>query len=132
MFNDPILADFKRIDIILVIYKALYFTYPPPKHDFSHIFRLVCFFYRRVPDASYNSCTFPYSQMTKQQLSPFFTCTETVPSTLSSILYSRQNCRHYEFLPLLCPINATSSSCVFILYNPTILYAIKFLKVILY
>ena len=40
----PILADFKRIDIILLIYKALYVTYPQQKHDFSHIFRLVCFF----------------------------------------------------------------------------------------
>ena len=41
---NPIIADFKRIDIILAIYKALYFTYPLQKHDFSHIFRLVCFF----------------------------------------------------------------------------------------
>ena len=41
---NPIIADFKRIDIVLLIYKALYFTYPPQKHDFSHIFRLVCFF----------------------------------------------------------------------------------------
>ena len=31
---NPIIADFKRIDIILVIYKALYFPYPPQKHDF--------------------------------------------------------------------------------------------------
>ena len=44
---NPIIADFKRIEIILLIYKALYFTLiPPQKHDFSHIFefRLVCFF----------------------------------------------------------------------------------------
>ena len=41
---NPILADFNWIDIILVIYEALYFTCPPQKHDFSHIFRLVRFF----------------------------------------------------------------------------------------
>ena len=41
---NQILTDFKRIDIILLIYKTLYFTNPPQKHDFSHIFRLVRFF----------------------------------------------------------------------------------------
>ena len=37
---NPILADFKRIDIILVIYKALYFTYPR-KNTISAIFSVL-------------------------------------------------------------------------------------------
>ena len=65
---NPILPEFKRIDIILLIYKALCFTYL--RKNFNHFSRLVCFFYRR-----------------------------------------------YEVLPLLCPINRTSSSsCVFMLF----------------
>ena len=36
---NPTIADFKRIDIILLIYKALYFTYPRPrKHTILFIF----------------------------------------------------------------------------------------------
>ena len=51
---------------------------------------------------------------------------DLVSSTIS------QNCRHFEVLSPLCPINVTSSSsCVFILSNPTVLYTIEFLKVIL-
>ena len=60
---NPILADFKRIDIILLIYKALYFTYPPPpspqKHDLKPYFPSCLLFYHRVAEVSYNSCTFP-------------------------------------------------------------------------
>ena len=36
-FNTNI-VNFIRIDIVLFKYNALYFTYLPPKHDFSHIF----------------------------------------------------------------------------------------------
>ena len=35
-FNTNI-VNFIRIDIALFKYNALYFTYPPPKHEFSHI-----------------------------------------------------------------------------------------------
>ena len=63
--------------------------------------------------------------MTKEQSSPISTCSETVPSILSPILYPR----HYEVdyvLPLLCPVNvAVSSLCVSVLYNnPIVLYTI--------
>ena len=74
--------------------------------------------------------------MTNEQLIPFSTCSETVLSTLSSILHPQQLAKiaaiMNEVLPLLCPINVTSSSlCVFISSNPTVLYTIEFLKVIL-
>ena len=51
---NPILADFKWIDIILVIYEALYFTYPPPpaKTRFQPYFPSCLLFYRRVAEAS--------------------------------------------------------------------------------
>ena len=42
---NPIIVDFKRINFILVIYKALHFT--------------LQLFYRRVAEVSYNSCAFP-------------------------------------------------------------------------
>ena len=47
---NPIIAGFKRVDIILLIYKALLFHQPPHKHD------------------SYDRyfCTFLLSQMTKE------------------------------------------------------------------
>ena len=88
-------SDFRRIDIILLIYKALYFTTPPPR--FQPYFLSCLLFYRLVAEVSYNSCTFPYSQMTKEQFSPVSTYSGTVPSiTDFASLKISQNCRHYE------------------------------------
>ena len=39
---NSIIADFTRIDTVLLKYKALYFTYPTQKHDFNHIYPLAC------------------------------------------------------------------------------------------
>ena len=56
---NPILTDFKRIDIILLIYKGIVFHLPPAKTRFQPYFPSCLLFYRRVAEVSYNSCTFP-------------------------------------------------------------------------
>ena len=62
------IADFKRIDIILLIYYTFddllthifHFNHlPPAKPLFQPYFPFCLLFYRRVFEVSYNSCTFP-------------------------------------------------------------------------
>ena len=63
---NPIIAYFKRVDIISLIYKALYLTNPlpppppapPKKNTISAIFSVLFAFYRRIVKVSCNSCAF--------------------------------------------------------------------------
>ena len=71
---NPIIADFKRIDVnYFGDIQGIIFHLPPAKTRFQPYFPSCLPFYRRVAE-----------------LSPFVTYFETVPSTLSSIWYPRQ------------------------------------------
>ena len=64
---NAIIADFRRIDIILLIYKAMYLTNPPPP-SISGIFSVLFAFLSSSSRSIIQFLYFPYSQMTKEQL----------------------------------------------------------------
>ena len=123
LFN-IIIVDSIRINIVLLKYNALYFTYPPPpeKRDFSHIYRLVLLFiadsrkYHQILTLLNNNRwlddnSTKFRRLLKQ-------CNVFYLQFCLLGLLARIS-RHYKASRLLCSINAISSpSCVFKLQNP--------------
>ena len=118
--------DFIRIVIIFIKYNTFYFTYPPRKHDFSHILPSCLLFiaesgkYHPVVVLLHNH------EWLKKISKKVSSSLETVQCILSSILCPsifREIWRHCNGAPLLCPINATSSSSyVYKLQYPEVIY----------
>ena len=121
-----IIVDFIRIVIIFIKYNTFYFTYPPRKHDFSHILPSCLLFiaesgkYHPVVVLLHNH------EWLKKISKKVSSNLETVQCILSSILCPsvfREIWRHCNGAPLLCPINATSSSSyVFRLHYPEVIH----------
>ena len=121
-----IIVDFIRIVIIFIKYNTFYFTYPPQKHDFSHILPSCLLFiaesgkYHPVVVLLHNH------EWLKKISKKVSSSLETVQCILSSILCPsifREIWRHCNGAPLLCPINATSSSSyVFRLQYPEVIH----------
>ena len=106
-----IIVDFIRIVIIFIKYNTFYFSYPPRKHDFSHILPSCLLFiaesckYHPVVVLLHNH------EWLKKISKKVSSSLETVQCILSSILCPsifREIWRHCNGAPLLCPINATS------------------------
>ena len=120
------IVDFIRIVIIFIKYNTFYFTYPPRKHDFSHILPSCLLFiaesgkYHPVVVLLHNH------EWLKKISKKVSSSLETVQCILSSILCPsifREIWRHCNGAPLLCPINATSSSSyVFRLQYPEVIH----------
>ena len=120
-----IIVDFIRIVIIFIKYNTFYFTYPARKHDFSHILPSCLLFiaesgkYHPVVVLLHNH------EWLKKISKKVSSSLETVQCIISSILCPlifREIWRHCNGAPLLCPINATSSSSyVFRLQYPEVI-----------
>ena len=117
-FN-TIIVDFIRIVIIFIKYNTFYFTYPPRKHDLSHILPSCLLF---IPEyGKYHPIIVLNHEWLKKISKKVSSSLETVQCILSSIF--REIWRHCNGAPLLCPINATSSSSyVFRLQYPEVIH----------
>ena len=115
-----------RIVIVFFKYNTFYFTYPPRKHDFSHILPSCLLFiaesrkYHPIVVLLHNH---KWLKKISKKVSPVlkpsavYFIFDIVTFDISS------NCRHFNGSPLLCPINATSSfSYVFTLHYPRVLH----------
>jgi hypothetical protein len=117
-------VDFIRIVIIFIKYIAFYFTYPPRKHDFSHILPSCLLFIDE--SRKYHPVVVLLHQKWLKNIS-----TKFHQVVRQCIVFSLRYCvlryfvilRHFNGSPLLCPINATSSfSYVFRLQCPRVLH----------
>ena len=108
-----IIVDFISIVIVFFKYNTFYFTYPPRKHDFSHILPSCLLFiaesgkYHPVVVLLHNHKWL--KKISKKVSSSFETGQCILSSTLCPSIF-REIWRHCNGSPLLCPINATSSS----------------------
>ena len=113
---------FIRIDIVLFKYNALYFTYPPPKHDFSHILPS-CSRFTAESQQFHPKVVLLHNNPWLRNISTTAAQCILFPLLFAPII--SQNCRHYKASWLLCSINAiSSSSCVFKLQNPIVLHCL--------
>ena len=121
-----IIVDFIRIVIIFIKYNTFYFTYPPRKHDFSHILPS-CLLFNTESGKYHPVVVLLHNHEWLKKISKKVSSSlETVQCILSSILCPsifREIWRHCNGAPLLCPINATSSSSyVFRLQYPEVIH----------